>query len=225
MKVLIVSATTFEQIPFIEFLENHCTKKNFSTYTKGSLEFHPFVHGVGSLLTAFSLAKQLNANQYDLAIQVGVAGAYEGKFNLGDVVNVKTERMGDLGAEDKNEEIIDVFELGLIKENQFPFMNGLMQNPKVHEYDLPLAHSLSVNKVSGSIRSIQRISQKYNADIENMEGAAFFYSCLMQDLPFLEIRGISNIVEERNRENWRLDLAIDNVNRSLIDILQAIPQT
>jgi len=224
MKVLVVSATTFEQIPFIEFLENHWVKKNFSTYTKGQIEINPFVHGVGSLLTAFSLAKQLNANQYDLAIQVGVAGSYAGKFTLGDVVNVETERMGDLGAEEKNEELVDVFELGLIKENQFPFMNGLMQNPKVHEFQLPLAHSISVNKVSGATASIRRITQKYNADIENMEGAAFFYACLMQDLPFLEIRGISNIVEERNRENWRLDLAIDNVNRSLIEIVNGLEQ-
>ena len=54
-----------------------------------------------------------------------------------------------------------------------------------------------------------------------MEGAAFFYACLLAKIPFLEIRSISNYVEARNRETWNLPLAINNLNQILIEILEA----
>ena len=32
-----------------------------------------------------------------------------------------------------------------------------------------------------------------------MEGAAFMYVCLMHQVPFAQIRAVSNVVERRNR--------------------------
>jgi len=57
--------------------------------------------------------------------------------------------------------------------------------------------------------------------VESMEGAAFFYACLMAEVPFLEIRSISNFVEPRNRDAWDLPLAIGNLNQVLAEILGA----
>ena len=33
-----------------------------------------------------------------------------------------------------------------------------------------------------------------------MEGAAFMYACLIQGVPFAQVRAVSNIVERRNRD-------------------------
>jgi futalosine hydrolase len=40
-----------------------------------------------------------------------------------------------------------------------------------------------------------------------MEGAAAAHVCALYRLPFLEVRGISNLVEDRDRERWRIPLA------------------
>ena len=55
-----------------------------------------------------------------------------------------------------------------------------------------------------------------------MEGAAFFYACLMMQVPFLEIRSISNHVEPRNRAAWDIPLAIGQLNEVLIGMLKSL---
>ena len=55
-----------------------------------------------------------------------------------------------------------------------------------------------------------------------MEGAAFFYVCLQEKIPFLQIRSISNYVEKRNKSNWNIPLAIDNLNVVLLDIINSL---
>jgi futalosine hydrolase len=54
-----------------------------------------------------------------------------------------------------------------------------------------------------------------------MEGAAVFYACLLSGTPFMELRSISNAVEPRNRDAWDLPLAIESLNRVLMEMLQS----
>jgi futalosine hydrolase len=37
-----------------------------------------------------------------------------------------------------------------------------------------------------------------------MEGAAAAHVCALHDIPFLEVRGVSNLVEDRDRAAWRI---------------------
>ena len=79
-----------------------------------------------------------------------------------------------------------------------------------------------MNTTHGNKTSIQLFKEKFNADIETMEGAAIFYVCLLENIPFLQIRAISNYVEERNTANWNIPLAIKNLNNKLIEIIEKI---
>jgi futalosine hydrolase len=63
---------------------------------------------------------------------------------------------------------------------------------------------------------------KYQADIESMEGAALHFVCLQEGIPFLQIRGISNFVGERNKAKWDLKSAIENSNRVALQILKSM---
>jgi len=53
-----------------------------------------------------------------------------------------------------------------------------------------------------------------------MEGAAFFYACLLSGVPFHEVRSISNFVEERDKSKWDIPLALANLNNVLFEILK-----
>ena len=52
-----------------------------------------------------------------------------------------------------------------------------------------------------------------------MEGAAFFYACLSAGLEPVQLRAISNYVEPRNREAWRMREAITALNDTLRQLL------
>jgi futalosine hydrolase len=60
--------------------------------------------------------------------------------------------------------------------------------------------------------------------VESMEGAAFHYVCLMEKIPFLQLRGISNYVGERNKANWKIRESIDALNQQLIKMINQITE-
>jgi futalosine hydrolase len=212
MKILVVSATAFEIQPTIDFFQDN--KEKISV----ALDF--VVTGIGQVATTFNLMKALQGADYQMVINIGVAGAYDSALNLGDVVNVVIEEFGDLGAEENDGSFINFYQNGLIPANDFPFMDGKMYNVFASEFDfLPQVKGLTVNKVHGFLPSIERTKQHFQADVETMEGAAVFYTCLQSNVNFLQIRAISNYVEPRNRNNWQMPLAIENLNKVLIEML------
>jgi futalosine hydrolase len=67
--------------------------------------------------------------------------------------------------------------------------------------------------------TIERLRKKFNPDIETMEGATFFYICALEKIPFLSVRAISNRVEPGNRNSWNIQLALDNLEGKLKELL------
>ena len=55
--------------------------------------------------------------------------------------------------------------------------------------------------------------------VESMEGAAFMSACLMHKVQFAQIRAVSNIVERRNREAWKMAEAIRNLSVSVLRLI------
>lgn len=220
MNILVVSATTFEIAPLLQYLDNNAEKLSFFDYKLNGNIIFPLVTGVGALNTSFALARYKDIEKTDVAINVGLAGAYYPSLALGDVVEVIADRYGDLGVEERDGSFTDVYDLGLTNENQFPYESGWIKNtkPKFNS-DISKVRGLTVNKVHGTSESIEKIKSKYPADIESMEGAGFLYACRIMDVHAHQFRAISNYVEPRNKDNWKIELAIDNLNAYLIDLL------
>ncbi|MEE9439605.1 MAG: futalosine hydrolase [Saprospiraceae bacterium] len=221
MNILIVSATSFEIAPLLRFLDNSAEKLSFFEYSFNGHNIYPLVTGVGALNTAFGMARYKAMEDVGVVFNVGLAGSYSNKFKIGDVVEVMKDRFADLGVEENDGSFTDLFDLNLIDKLQYPYADGwiISSKPK-YNTGLPKAVGLTVNKVNGCIESIQKIRSKYDADIESMEGAGFLYACRNMDVPCHSIRAISNMVEPRNKENWKIELAIDNLNNELIRLLK-----
>jgi len=218
LHITLLSPTIFESAGILHHLEQHFTLDE-GVYKKGTLEVALSICGVGMVNTCMH-SLQLSQSKSDLYILIGLAGAFNSALELGTVVNIIEEQYGDLGAEEKDGTFLSVHDLDLIPANKFPFKDGKLINPSASEFSfLQSASSISVNKVSGSRRSIDLIKSKYSVDVENMEGAAFFQVCMQQRKKFLEIRAISNYVEPRNRAAWQLDLALQNLTEVIILML------
>ena len=198
--------------------------------TEGELpdSIHPHGHqveslttGVGIAQTALILGQHLARHSYDLIINIGIAGSLRREVSIGSVVNIEQESWGDFGAEDADGQLLDIFQLGLANPQAPPYKNGVLLNPHAAMIStLPLAKGLTVQKVHGSNHSIEALLKRTNADIESMEGAAFFLACLQTKTPFLAIRSISNYVESRNREAWNIPLALKNLHQAIPEVLK-----
>ena len=216
MHILLLAATPFEIAPTLQWLETHFQKKAEGVFEREHLIVQTMVTGVGQTATAFQLGLFFGQSRPSWAINAGIAGTFDAQLNIGEVVQVVSERFGDLGVEEANGDFTDVAALGFAATAQY-------LNPQPPIPLLPACHGLSVNKVTGSAASIEKIKEKYpDAQVESMEGAAFFYACLAAGVPFTEIRSISNRVEPRNRDAWDLSGSIRNLNEVLIGILDAV---
>ncbi len=132
------------------------------------------------------------------------------------------EYFGDLGAED-NGVFRDLFSVGLWKLDQHPFTHDYLLNPldavPAALASLPRGTAVSVNTVSGEASTISRLEQQYQPTVESMEGAALHYACLMEKVPFLQLRTISNYVEQRDKSKWDIPTAVRRLNGLLIQTI------
>lgn len=219
---MLTAATAFELKPSLDFLLEHYPQIAPNCFKMGEKELHIIISGVGMMQTAFCLGQKMAQNNYDSAIQAGIAGSFDSYMPLGTLTYVTTEQYGDLGAEDKEKQL-DMFDLGLLQADAFPFQSGKLPNKSAHPWAKGLlpVQGLSVNMGGGQLKTIQDRAQKYQADIESMEGIAFHYACLMAGIPFAQIRAISNFIEPRNRAAWQIETAITNLNQHLCQQIES----
>jgi futalosine hydrolase len=181
------------------------------------------VTGVGSVSTAWVLKQWITLNgKPDLAINGGIAGSYNDELVPGDVVMPVFDCFADAGIED-GDNFFTLSEAGLMSADEFPYKDGLLFADTRYidrmKALLRPVRAITVNTATGSEISRKKLLKKFNPDIETMEGATFFYICCRENIPFMALRAISNRVEQRNKDNWNIALALDNLSERLIDVL------
>ncbi len=207
MKTLVVAATLDE----LSGLYDHFGLPRTSFVE--TLSFDVLITGVGMTATAFALGRRLS-DAYGLVLNLGIAGAFDRSIPLGEVVHITADTFAELGAEDKDE-FLTIEALGFGKSSYRPLPQNQYQEPAA----LKKVESITVNKVHGNKNSIITLLNRLTPATESMEGAAVFYACTELKIPSMQIRSISNYVEERNRDNWKIGLAIKNLNQWAINFL------
>ncbi|MBB6502246.1 futalosine hydrolase [Pedobacter cryoconitis] len=207
MKILVVAATRAEVSGFCKNFG--LAEENFTQNT----HFDLLITGVGMTATAFALGQHLST-AYQLVINLGIAGCYDRSIPLGTLVNIVNDEFSELGAENKDD-FLTIDEMGFGKSTYTATYNAELRDVNT----LPKANGITVNKVHGNTQSISAIVNRLNPTTESMEGAAVFYCCEQLGIPCLQVRSISNYVEERNRDNWNIGLAVKNLNNWAIEFL------
>jgi futalosine hydrolase len=213
MKIIITSATEFEVA---------IAKQKIKPQKGVDISF--MVTGVGMLATAFNLVRIFYQEKPDFIIQAGIAGTFNTTIKLGKVMLVEEDFLGDLGVEEDGK-WKDVFDLKLVKPNVSPFKKKGLVNYNIKEYntlDLQTVKAVTVNHISTQEHCINQLAKKYNPCLESMEGAALHYVCNWYNIPYLQIRSVSNYIGERDKSKWKLKLAIDNLNKDLLKLTNTV---
>jgi futalosine hydrolase len=158
--------------------------------------------GVGPVNAAHAATLAIVNEKPDVIVVCGVAGAYPSSgLQVGDVVSASVEIYGDLGAQSPTG-FLDMQALG------FP----VVSSPTTLFNELPM-HVLPVTRAvkfvtlstcSGTETAAREIEERTKGSVENMEGAAVAHVALMHGVRVGEIRGISNMVTNRDTTSWRL---------------------
>ena len=210
--ILVAAATAKEIDPFISLVRKVYFSKN---------NIDILISGIGLTASTYHLIKQLALKKYDLVIQAGVAGSFDLNIPLGAVVAVKQDTIADQSVVEL-EKLKTLFDLKLVPQDQHPYKKGWLINPNkdvLKKTKLKIVKGISVNQISTSKQMIQFYRDTFDPVTESMEGAALHYVCLMENIPFLQIRSISNYIGERNKKKWDMNQSIYDLNNALVSII------
>ncbi|MFH0784830.1 MAG: futalosine hydrolase [Pseudomonadota bacterium] len=172
------------------------------------------ITGVGPMETTLRLSKFLcqTEQRIEAAVNFGIGGAYQQpggspQPELLDICLAEQEVVGDLGI--CLQDGVEYLDGSLTGDIVFPMDSGLLSLGKeiLTEGGGTSCFSgvfVTVNAASATQRRGEMLRSRWQGLCENMEGAAVARVCLEFAVPCLELRAISNYVEDRKRENWRL---------------------
>ena len=214
MLLLLASATDFEISETATWLSNHTVGLN-------ALKAKLLITGIGQLQTSYALQNKIRFERPNFVIQAGIGGAAT-KEEIGKVYAIGSEEIADLGVMEKAG-FSNMFDMGLDNPDRFPFSEGKLKNPYQFLLEwtgLSVLDGITVNEIKSS--DFADFQRNRAPVVESMEGAALHYVCLMEQVPFLQIRSISNLTGDRDKSRWKLKEAIKSLHETLVHLIQKL---
>lgn len=210
------------------------------TLATGRLQVMLATTGIGKVNTAWALTALLErhlAQPPAMIINTGCGGAYGGiGLNVGDLAVANGEVYGDDGVETPqgwcSMETIGIPVLvrkDKLYFNEFPLSQEAaekaMRLATVLGIPMKRGRFITVSTCSGTTARGKKLAARFSGICENMEGAVVAHLALKYDIPCLEVRGISNLVEDRDLSRWNITLAVETAQRFLLRYLESIEDT
>ena len=193
--------------------------------------------GIGKINAAAATAVMIERYQPRLVINTGCAGAYIGSgLEIGNLVVASEEVLADDGVlVPEGWKDLRYMNLPTVRQGGESSFNILPLSRNASELALQFAaeqgivltlgRSATVSTCSGTLESGAELSRRWNALMENMEGAAVAQVCLRSGIDCLEIRGVSNMVEERDLKKWDLARAVEAAQRFVLNYLEELDRS
>lgn len=239
-KIGLISSTEIECRKIITDLKLK-KEKGFFAGSFGNKKIMHVISGIGKTNAAHAVTVLILEFSPNLVINFGIGGAYPSSgLGLGDIAIADKEVYGDEGIllED-GFHTTDAIGIPFLEKGRKKYFNEFPLDKKFvkkainffrHELHFPIPPSLrgddrGVNIRSGTFVTVSAttgtdsragdLEKRFNAICESMEGAAVAHVCAMYGVPMLELRGISNIVEKRDKSKWEIKLAAENCQRAV----------
>ncbi|NTV48877.1 MAG: futalosine hydrolase [Geobacteraceae bacterium] len=237
MKPIVVIAAVPQETELLENALEHSGRVKSGGFeyvegTIGNLRLVVCVGGVGKANAAAATAVMIDRYQPQLVINTGCAGAYIGSgLVVGNLVVASEEVLADEGVvvlegwkDLRYMNIPSVEQGGMRCYNLLPLSRHAsekaMQLADYYGVFLMRGRFATVSTCSGTRQYGAAMSDRWNALVENMEGAAVAQVCLRCGVDCLEIRGISNQVEERNMKKWDIPRAVGAAQRFVLKYIE-----
>jgi futalosine hydrolase len=94
--------------------------------------------------------------------------------------------------------------------------SGLLQSRRV-----VAGPFVTISRMSGVQAEGEELARRWGAVAESMEGAAAAHICALYAVPFLEVRGVSNMVVDRERASWRVEEAVGVAGEAALELCRA----
>jgi futalosine hydrolase len=191
------------------------------------------ISGIGKTNAAHAVTVLIEKFSPSCIVSFGIGGSYRSSgLGVGDIAVAEKEVYADEGVLLKDGlHSLEITGIPLLKVrgrryfNEFPADNRLSRLALKASGTVSKCRSgvfLTVSACTGTRKRAAELAAKFNPLCENMEGAAVAHICRIYGIPFVEIRGISNTVEDRNMKKWDIELASENCQTAVMQFLETL---
>jgi futalosine hydrolase len=181
--------------------------------------------GVGIANAAWAATALIERFRPSAIMNFGIAGAYnKSGLKPRDVAAAEWENYADTGValrhgySDMKVIGFELLRSGRTKRyNRFPMDKSLLSIARPHVK--ATGGFLTLSQSTGTSSRAQTLWERYGALCENMEGAAVAHVAARYKIPSMEIRGISNMVEDRDTSRWEIKKAAKSCEEALAGVL------
>lgn len=197
------------------------------------------VTGIGKVNTAWKttlLLERYLGKRPACIINTGCCGAYPGSgLEIGDLAAATSDLYGDEGVQTPHGWLsMAAIDLPTMRHKGIRYFNEFPLSLERCEKAMRLAAKLGIpmkrgrfvtlSTCSGTTERGIELAGRFNAIAENMEGAAVAQLAIAGDIPCMEIRGVSNQVEDRDLSRWNIPLAVETAQRFLLRYLEQLEE-
>jgi len=198
------------------------------------------IGGMGKVNAAHAATLLLTHASAEALIVFGIGGAYPSSgANVGDLALAREEVAGDEGVLTPDG-FKDTAYIGipLLRTSASTIYHTFPASEALMEQALRTLSSLrseagsrlhtgtfiTLSTCTGTSARAEELEARYHGLCENMEGAAAAQVAASHTVPWLEVRGISNLVEDRDLAAWDVPRAASVAQNAVIHILEGWQQ-
>jgi futalosine hydrolase len=164
--------------------------------------------GVGAAAAAAATAYALARGDYDAVLSAGIGGGFAHRVPVGGTVLGTASVIADLGAESPDG-FLPLDELGF-GPVALPADAGLLATLTGVLPEAVTGEVLTTSTVTGTAETAEVLARRHpDAVAEGMEGFGVATAAAYRDVPFAELRTVSNAIGPRDRAAWRMREALD----------------
>jgi futalosine hydrolase len=194
------------------------------------------VGGMGKVNAAHASTLLLERHDPEALIVFGIGGAYPSSgAGIGDLAVAKEEIAGDEGVLTregfKDPSYVGIPLLKTADSTIFttfpapePLVRRSLQSLDAHlesgRGSVHVGSFVTLSTCTGTAARARELEERHHGLCENMEGAAVAQVALMHGVPWLEVRGISNIVEDRDLKKWDIPKAAGVAQQAVRHIVE-----
>jgi futalosine hydrolase len=167
--------------------------------------------GFGPIAAAANTARLLQLHQPAKTMLIGIAGTFSDKVPIGQALSFSNVACYGVGV-GSGTRFISGHKLGFpqIPDKDITSCDQFAEELSLESESTGRRLLVSVCAASANeVECNERLSVLPDAIAEDMEGFGVALACYQNGTPLSIVRGISNYVGDRNRENWRIELALE----------------
>lgn len=196
------------------------------------------VSGIGKTNASRGTALLIEQFSPRVIVHLGVGGAYSSShLRIGDIAIAEKEIYGDEGVFLKDGfHSAETMGIPFLVKGRKKYFNEFLLDKTLFKTAVCTSHVihhasritvksgpfLTLSTCTGTLKRAKELERAFHAICENMEGAAVAHVCASCGIPMVEIRGISNMVGQRDKKKWDIHLAAKNCQRVVAELLKEI---